>query len=225
MKFIYADELKKSFNIYGHFYNLKLLDKVFHCRSVLEIKRKKSINKLPDIIVIMMNPGSSIPLNKFYKPKTYSKKKYFCISEKELVPTRPDNAQYQIMRLMQMNNWNFVKVLNLSDLRNGNSSKFQTEFKNANKLDISNPHSITHVNRKKELYNSIKSKSNNIIAAWGSIPELHDSAEKILKLDKNIIGVKNGEGCNFKYASPYIKKQKIMWLQEIQNKILDNLLF
>ena len=222
MNFIYAEELKKTFDIYGHFYNLKLSNSVLRCRSILEIRRKRKKSMIADIIVIMMNPGSSIPLDKKYSPKIFSKKEYFQNKTKEIIPTRPDNAQYQIMRLMQIYNWNFVRILNLSDLRNGNSGKFQTEFRNAMKLDNSNPHCITHVKRKKELSDCIKSKYNKIIAAWGNIAELKESAEVILKLDKKIIGLKNGNGPNFRYASPYMKKQKIEWLKKIQKEINKN---
>ncbi len=222
MKFIYADELKKTFDIYGHFYNMKLSNSVIKCRSVLEIKRKNKSNQIPDIIVVMMNPGSSIPLDKKYEPKIFSKEQYINTKTKEIIPTRPDNAQYQIMRLMEINKWDFVRILNLSDMRNGNSGKFQTEFRKAMKLDSSNSHCMTHIDRKKELLECLKSKNDKIIAAWGNIAELKDSAEAILKLDKKIIGLKNGKMPNFRYASPYMKKQKVEWLTEIQKEINKN---
>jgi hypothetical protein len=169
-----------------------------------------------------MNPGSSVPLNKLYEPKTFSKEAYIKLKKKEIVPTRPDNAQYQIMRLIEKNNWNFVRILNLSDLRNGNSGKFQTEFRNALKLDNTSPHCITHIERKRELIDSTESKSNKIIAAWGEIAELNESAESILRMDKIIIGLRKGETSNFRYASPYMKTQKVEWLIEIQKEINKN---
>ncbi len=222
MEFIYADELKKTFNVFGHFYNLKLSDSVLKCRSVLEIKRKNKSNQIPDTIVVMMNPGSSTPLDKKYDPNIFSKEEYLNTKAKEIIPTKPDNAQYQIMRLMEVNKWDFVRILNLSDLRNGNSGKFQTEFRDAMKLDSSNPHCMTHIDRKKELFDYTKSKSNIIIAAWGNIAELKYSAEAILKLDKKTIGLKNGNPPSFRYASPYMKRQKIEWLTEIQKEIQKN---
>ncbi|HQY51650.1 MAG TPA: hypothetical protein PLD63_04700 [Ignavibacteria bacterium] len=221
MKFIYAKELNQMFDVTGHFYNLKLSGSVFKCRSVLEIRRKNSgeENVLPDIVVIMMNPGSSRPIDKNFKINTFSKKEYLSIKVRDVVPTRPDNAQYQIMRLMIFNKWSFVRVLNLSDLRNGNSGKFKTEFINAMKLDKTNPHCLTHKDRSKELINFLKSKNGKIIAAWGSISELKIPAENILKLNKNIIGIINGNVPNYRYASPYLKSQKTEWLKEIQKKL------
>jgi len=220
--FIPASELKKAFDVYGHFYDLKLDKSIFECRSVLEIKRKNKSNIIPDIVVVMMNPGSSRPLDKEYIPKKISPLEYNDTKTKEIIPTRPDNAQYQIMRLMEINNWNFVRILNLSDLRNGNSGKFQLEFIKAMRLDGSNPHCITHINRRNELLESTVSKNKKIIAAWGDIAELKKSAETILKLDKKIIGLKKGKLPNFRYASPYMKKQKIDWLINIQKEIINN---
>ena len=170
----------------------------------------------------MMNPGSSKPLDKKYEPGTFSKEEYFQIKAKELIPAQPDNAQYQVMRLMALNDWDFVRILNLSDLRNGNSGKFQNEFRTAMELDNSNPHCITHTARKQELLNHTRSKSNIVIAAWGHIPELKDSAKVILNLDKNIIGLQNGEMFYYRHASPPPKKYKIEWLSGIQKELNKN---
>lgn len=222
MEFIPAKELKKNFDCYGHFYNLKLANSVLNCRSTLEIKRKSKTAESPDIVVVMMNPGSSTLLNKSYKPTVFSKKEYTAIQTKEIVPARSDNAQYQIMRLMEFNNWDFVRILNLSDLRNGSSKKFQIEFRRAKELDKTNPHCITHPERVDELNLLIQSNSNKIIVAWGSIVELNDSAKSILELDKKIIGIQGNELPNFQYASAYKKDQKIKWLTEIQKEIIMN---
>jgi hypothetical protein len=43
MEFVYADELKTKFSVFGHFYNLEIGGELFNCRSVLEII-SKSIN-------------------------------------------------------------------------------------------------------------------------------------------------------------------------------------
>lgn len=219
---MYATDLKAIFDVTGHFYDLNISGTVFKCRSLLEIKRKESIGKMdrPDIVVIMMNPGSSKPLDKNYIPEKVTPDELGKNKIKDLVPTRPDNAQYQLMRLMIYNNWDYVRVLNLSDLRNGNSGSFQTDFKNAMDLDKSNPHCITHSNRKKELRELLKSKSKRVIAAWGSIDLLKESAESVLKLDNEIIGIINGSLPNYRYASPLMQTKKEEWLKEIQKLIL-----
>ena len=219
MNFLYADVLKTKFGVFGHFYNIRIGNKIFNCRSSLEIV-SRSINQAAgepaDAVVVMMNPGSSVPLDKRYKPKLYSQGEVCSPRwEKESIPTRPDNAQYQIMRLMLLNDWGYVKVLNLSDLRNGNSGKFSSEFEEASRLDASNPHCVTHEERRPELAQSLKTKRNGpVIAAWGSVKVLRESAKKLIELEPGIIGLKLDDPW-YKYASPYMKDKKLDWLEKM----------
>lgn len=219
MEFIYSDTLKKQFKILGHFYNIVIDGQVFQCRSSLEIICKSISNSFfesPDVVVIMMNPGSSRPLDKKYKPTSFSRDEIFsCKWKKEIVPSRPDNAQYQIMRLMTLNNWRHAKVLNLSDLRNGNSGKFSKEFEMASVIDSSNPHCITHTSRRKELENEIKTKHNGtVIAAWGSVRVLKESAMAAIALLPGLIGIELNHPW-YLYPSPYRKDQKLDWLKKM----------
>jgi hypothetical protein len=221
MKFVYADELKTKFSVYGHFYDLEIGDDVFKCRSVLEIV-SKSIdewsNSLPCAVVVMMNPGSSKPLSNNYIPKKFSCNEILSKSwEKEVIPTQPDNAQYQIMRLMLLNDWKHVRVLNLSDLRNGNSGEFSVEYKKAEQLDPSNPHSLTHENRLAELKGYCASYS-IIIAAWGSTEVLRKAAISFLDEVPDITGLPLDNPW-YRYPSPYKKDQKMDWLQEMDSKL------
>ncbi|MDT3280688.1 hypothetical protein [Shewanella scandinavica] len=217
MEFIYADELKTKFSVYGHFYDLKIKDEIFNCRSVLEIVSKTVddiSNSKPCAVVVMMNPGSSRPLRSDYVPQKYSVKQIMSSSwDKEIIPTRPDNAQYQIMRLMLLNAWKHVRILNLSDLRNGNSGDFSIEFKKAEKLDGSNPHSLTHKDRSEEL-KQYCSESNAVIVAWGSTEVLRESAKTFLKEIQNVRGLPL-ESPWFRYPSPYKKDQKLNWLESM----------
>ena len=69
--------------------------------------------------------------------------------------------------------------------------------------------------------NALISKTNKIIAAWGEIKELENSAKEILSLDFEIIGVPRENPIFFQYASPYYKEPKIKWLVEIQKLLSD----
>ena len=106
LPFIGAAELKKEFNVFGHFYSVRLKSKeVVECRSVLEIvanaRKLKNHTKLstlrPDAVFIMMNPGSSSPLDEVSNCIPISALHKMPIS---LVPAKPDKTQYQAMRLM-----------------------------------------------------------------------------------------------------------------------------
>ena len=224
MEFVYADELKAKFSVFGHFYDLQIGEKVFHCRSSLEIV-SKSVKNLstskPTVVVVMMNPGSSKPLSREYNPKKFSVKEIMSNSwDKEIIPTQPDNAQYQLMRLMLLKEWKHIRILNLSDLRNGNSGDFSVEFQNAEKIDSSSPHSLTHKQRKTELKNYC-SESKIVLAAWGSTEVLRKAAKVFLHEISNIQGLPL-ENPWYKYPSPYRKDQKLDWLVSINEELKHN---
>jgi len=215
MEFIYAERLKNHFSVFGHFYDLEIGNSVFNCRSVLEIV-SQTIDDLnsskPCAVVVMMNPGSSKPLNPDYIPQKFSLDEIKSKSwKKDIIPAKPDNAQYQIMRLMLLKDWKHVRVLNLSDLRNGNSNKFSIEYRNAQILDASNPHSLMHQDRYTELRNYCLNSS-IVIAAWGSTEVLRESAELFLRNIDNVRGLPL-ESPWYRYPSPYRKDQKLNWLK------------
>ena len=75
--FIPAAELQSRFDVYGHFYTVKVTPKItVECRSVLEIveqshapKKSAAISKAkPDAIFVMMNPGSSRAAHRSQQP-------------------------------------------------------------------------------------------------------------------------------------------------------------
>ncbi len=224
MNFIYADELKAQFSVFGHFYDLEISGRTFNCRSVLEII-SKSIDDVarskPCAVVVMMNPGSSKPLNNDYNPKKYLIDQIFSGTwEKDIIPTRPDNAQYQIMRLMLLNDWKHVRILNLSDLRNGNSGEFSVEFKKSEKLDSSIPHSLTNKQRRTELLDYC-SKAKIVIAAWGSTDVLREAAKSFLNTIPNVRGLPLDSPW-YRYPSPYKKDQKLDWLACMYKELKHN---
>ena len=221
MEFVYADELKRSFSVRGHFYDVEIAGKVFPCRSVLEIIANAGDSEatgVPDAVVIMMNPGSSRPLDISYIPKCYS------VSDvldggwsRELIPARPDNAQYQLMRLMLLKRWKHVRVLNLSDLRNGNSGSFSVDFEDAQKRDPSSPHSIIHPKRLGGLQRDCAGSS-RIVAAWGSTEVLRNAAIAFLSEIPGVQGLQLDYPW-YRYPSPYRKDQKIDWLISAFDKL------
>lgn len=215
MEFIYAGELKKKFSVYGHFYDIKIGDTIFKCRSVLEILSNLEnieVSATPCAVVVMMNPGSSRPVDDDYLPKQYSVCEVTSgVWEKDLIPTRPDNAQYQIMRLMLLKEWKHVRVLNLSDLRNGNSGNFSGDFAAASERDSSSPHSLTHSRRSQELERGCQDVP-VVIAAWGVSEVLREAAESFLS--KISVSGLSLDYPWYRYPSPYRKDQKIEWLKK-----------
>jgi len=103
--FIPVAKLKPAFEVFGHFYSVDLKSgERIECRSVLEIITKERcpaeqdslLTQIPDAIFVMMNPGSSKPLEEVENiiPEELVGK-----LDISLVPTKPDITQYQVMRV------------------------------------------------------------------------------------------------------------------------------
>jgi hypothetical protein len=173
--FIPANELKKKFDVFGHFYSINInSENSIDCRSVLEIINKDNnvgnhdsiSSMLPDAILVMMNPGSSKPLNKNTNIISYENSRNLNIS---LVPTKPDTTQYQIMRVMHYCKWGHVRVLNISDMRDPKSGKFIEKYKQIENDTGFQEHSIFTNAREKELQIKLKRKNLPLLFLRGEL--------------------------------------------------------
>jgi len=220
--FKYAKFLKTKYSCYGHFYKLKVESNLYRARSVLEIIDFKYFSKLdlkalsikvPDLTVIMMNPGSSKPLESV-NLKTYDLKKELIIN-KDLVLTRPDNTQYQIMRIMYEKNYKHIRVINVCDL-------IETKSTNLVKLLAGinlNTSSIFSSYRAQELSLYLKN-IDTVLLAWGAVKGLEKYYINALNLleSKNKIGVLI-KPHYYAHASPLMQTKKESWLNYILNNI------
>ena len=85
-------------------------------------------NSLPDAVVIMMNPGSSRPLEDGDSDSLLTMPLPHDF-RKPLVLTQPDNTQYQIMRIAVSMGWKHIRILNISDIRDPKSPSFIAKTK------------------------------------------------------------------------------------------------
>lgn len=225
--FVYAWELKKIFDVWGHFYRVD--DASADCRSTLEIIRKDSSKEslvptsreVPDALFIMMNPGSSRPLNGKFIPIAINSKRIQDI-ETSLVPTRPDNTQYQLMRVMARLGWNHVRVLNLSDLRNSVGADFVEQMKAVEKGPLGTAHSIFSDARQSELAEKLQRKAGGpLVYAWGKNPGLQPLIEQCLSKVGNedlIFGLRSHD---FYYAHPLPRPYAAMcqWVDALEMQL------
>lgn len=172
----------------------------------------------------MMNPGSSGPVDLDYQPKTYhTDTLHRLISYKEFVPARPDNSQYQIMRLMLDQDWKHVRIINLSDLRSGDSSVFEDKFMLAADSDASYPHSIFSSARRQELFELAQTDGAIIVLAWGRISFLGGPATEALRFFQSrpmCVGVKvKGESLSYYHANQRTPARLRGWLREIKHQL------
>ena len=231
MKFIYASELKEIFSCYGHFYNWQLEKDEYPCRSVLEIVRKKDNvdknslwGKKADAVVIMMNPGSSRPIESVLETEI-RRYPYSDTCFKSMVLTQPDNTQYQIMRVGIKFGWKHIRVLNLSDLRDSKSVSFLNCIKILNKIPTGNNHSLFSEKRIEECAISLRRKFDPIIVGWGQDAGLLPLVNQCVKRldDIPLVGVISDLNPLLNlHPSPMLQSAKENWLYQVV-KNLENL--
>jgi hypothetical protein len=225
--FLKAEQLKKQYVVYGSFYQLKISSIIIlPCRNRLEIfDRSAEIQSLrsdcPDALAIMMNPGSSAPLETASQLPEYSSKD---LQQTAAIPVKwvlakPDITQYQIMRVMQAKGWRYTRVLNLSDIREPKSKVFQVLLEHLQSTEPLQLHSIFCKSRSQELQNALELKdAAPVILAWGADRFLIELAN----LCFNSADIKNAKGiaCDknrllYSHASPTLQQHKERWLENI----------
>lgn len=212
-----AADLKKEFAVFGHFYDRKFNDEIIPCREILEIVSLNNIpfdfqvlpQTQPELIVTMMNPGSSKPASNSYKPIVICRPSDIA-NKRWIVEAKPDNAQYQIMRFMLINGWSHARILNLSDLRQAKSAVFMKTWPK-----LSESHSIFSKSRKDSLKKLI-GEPQKILLAWSqeeTLLPLAKMASKSVSTYKTV-GLSRGEDL-YAYPSPLLQKHKEAWLEDI----------
>ena len=238
--FRYAADLKKTFKCYGHFYRLNVEGaEPILCRSVLEITSlpreavgagtdpddlfgnrtfKGMVSSRPDAVVIMMNPGSSRPIEDGDTESllTMPLPKDF---KKPLVLTQPDNTQYQIMRIAASKGWNHVRVLNISDIRDPKSPSFIARTKKLDGMTGGEAHSLFSKVRKTEREQMLKRKPGApFILGWGQNAGLIPLAKQCLDCidGAHIVTVPAGnDPVLTAHPSPMLQAKKEAWLEDI----------
>jgi hypothetical protein len=221
-EFFSAAELKVDFGVHGHFYDVDgIASESVSCRSVLEIARHGFLaanpTALPNAVVIMMNPGSSKPVSGL--PEKLGRNQ-LPLTSKLLVPTRPDTTQYQIMRVMHFCRWDYVRVLNLSDLREAKSSIFAKRFRALEAEHQYGEHSIFSNPRKLELTAALRRTPNApIICAWGTSPRLDPLIQQcVLALGRRIslIGLETERGSKrYFHPLPALQIDQRAWVTDM----------
>lgn len=225
-EFIPAAKLKGSYEVFGHFYSVDLKSgERIDCRSVLELitpQRKPSnlgllAEQLPDAIFIMMNPGSSEPLEEVHHIVPEDGIGQLEIS---LVRTKPDITQYQVMRAMHYCGWAHVRVLNLSDMRDPQSGKFVERYSQIERSTGFTAHSLFSDERACELARKlVKNPQTPVVCAWGVSPDLEPLIDRCLaRVSKlpGLTGLLKPETRNkYFHPLPTLQSGKIKWVDDM----------
>ena len=213
-----AKDLAPKFSFFGTYYSLK--NRSF--RSQLEIVDNSLVPLVyndikdyqPDAICCMMNPGGSHPTDPGYEPPSISHIKELPNS-KEVVPLKPDVAQWQVCKVMMMAGWSHVRVLNLSDLREPKSKLFLEAL-----TEIDPSHSVFDQSRRQELIDLV-GKPKAVLIATSKSPQLTHLAKTAESFFREegipIVGVKDGE--HYRYPSPPLQSHKDQYLRSVYSII------
>lgn len=213
-----AADLKMQFGVYGYFYQRIIDGTEYACRSVLDLidhnitplDPNEILGMSPDVVTIMMNPGSSQPLGD-YQPR---------LNDADMVPARPDITQYQVMKVMAYQGWRHCRIFNLSDFREPKSQLFMGQVESCG----DDSHSIFCASRSREL-TKLFPPDIPVILGWGRDERLLPLAKLCKKRikERKVAGVTvDGESFLYAHPSPMLQKGKDAWLKAIVGMLNGN---
>jgi len=216
-----AAQLLTEWAVYGHYYRARIgpgpdapiedlrdrLEIAPHAWPLAEVDGRE-----PDLLVIMMNPGASKPLQALWDRENPG----------SLVPAQPDRTQYQIMRLLRAAQalglpWRHARVFNLSDLRTPKSAEMLA------KLNFYGPHeghSLFSFAREVESARWFASHATPVLCGWGLNPSLSDLAARALLAVAGhpILGLSE-DGLRFRHPLPQTQNLQQQWLLAMADQI------
>ena len=201
------------------------------CRSVLEIvdgsilqENPSDISLLePDVVVIMMNPGSSHPKDIYHMDQEIEYPQNSDSMRKPLVLTQPDNTQYQVMRIAVAKGWKHIRVLNLSDLRDPKSGSFIQKVGALSEIMGGHTHSIFCDERVTECTHALKRKTATpILLGWGQdlglLPLVEQCMKRIAR-EPTCTVVSDVHPLLNAHPSPMLQSKKLQWLDNMLKEL------
>ena len=197
--------MKRYFEVTGLYYEKY----GYKLRKFLNIRRKDSDQHIPDLMVVMMNPGSSYPLDGV---------------DNSTIPTpaEPDTTQQQIMKVMDGASFDYARVLNLSDLRTPDSSELYRFLKSDESASVD--HSIFSTNRKMEL-SQLFIQNVPVIYGWGvnqALIPLATQAIESLGINSPLGMLKPNTRYSYYHPLPRIYHKQLEWVQHVTDQALGN---
>lgn len=160
----------------------------------------------PDLLVVMMNPGSSKPVDGRYEDNQVSEAK-------------PDRTQMQIIRVMNNCGFDYCRILNLTDIQEAKSNALIEILSNPETKEL--PHSIFDPRRKAD-FDNLYPKNALTLLAWGVHHELGNLASRAIEKvgNENTVGLKK-EKNDLAYYHPlppsYYRQQQ--WVHDISEQM------
>ncbi|WP_033543772.1 DUF1643 domain-containing protein [Planococcus sp. CAU13] len=211
-------ELEKTFQTAAAFYKLELAGRTLLCRSLAEIRRKGAVAERADALFVLLNPGQCLPSDAESEIPVLDG----LAAELPLVKAEPDNTLRQLMRLMERMNWNYVKVINLTDIVSG---KFREFWKTQEFIELHDEsrHSLFNMERHFELQRHVQ-MSEKVVVGWGINPKIRGGAEEaylclLLFWQKEPYGIPHEIYPSFYHPFPWMRSKCIKWLDDMEQQL------
>lgn len=193
--------MSTEFKVTGLFYE----SGGYKLRKYLDIKRVGVTSSEPDLMVVMMNPGSSFPLDGI---------------DNNSVPSEaePDTTQQQIMKVMDSASFGYARILNLSDLRTPDSSELYRFLKSDESSSVD--HSIFSPSRTSEL-RQLFIKGIPVIYGWGvnsTLVPLAKLAIETLDINNPLGMLKASTEYSYYHPLPRIYAKQVEWVQHVTSQ-------
>ncbi|MEM8562766.1 MAG: DUF1643 domain-containing protein [Pseudomonadota bacterium] len=198
----------------GYFY----VESGYQFRSYLDVKKRpgwlrRKLRRMkprfgsghPDLMVVMMNPGASSPLEGGDDGRAPH-------------PASPDLTQKQIVKLMAQCGLDYARIVNLSDLRYPNSIDFLSELRPVDTAGIA--HSIFDRARSEE-FQQVFTQTVPVVLAWGVDERLRPLARRALDQIRSPrrLGHKKGGNDWAYYHARARGKDPQIWVDEIARQL------
>lgn len=212
-----AEDLLARFAVYGRFYAKKIAGVNEQLRDRLEIApRERALSDMvqcePDLLVIMMNPGASRPLDALWDAG----------QNDGFVAAQPDRTQYQIMRLMLAAQatglpWAHARILNLSDLRTPRSAVLLEKL---NDYRADDSHSLFSKSRLAECRALFGCRGTPVLCAWGLSPQFAPLAASALAATDGhpLLGL-TADGLAYRHPLPQRNDLQLQWLAQLKEQL------
>ncbi|WP_404336787.1 DUF1643 domain-containing protein [Planococcus rifietoensis] len=155
MSLIPAEHLKQIFSVEAKFYHAEIENEQILMRREACIRRNGVFTTRADAVIVMINPSNCAQAGETAKSPR----------DAEWISTKPNPTQYQLMNLMERQEWNLVTLINLSDICEGNIGNFNIIENQFNRMGMS--HSLFQEDNAQER-EALLASADHLIFAWGS---------------------------------------------------------
>lgn len=209
-------ELETIFSTEGAFYHLETDGQIQLCRSLATIRRMNDQTNTVNALFVLLNPGKSLPVGGEEPIPIFRGE----VDRQPLVPAIPDNTMHQLMRLMERMNWDWIKIINLTDMRTAKFEEYLERQYFMNQLGDSR-HSIFSVDRQNELLDHTET-ADSIIAGWGTKSAIAPAAKEAhhtLSELGNVKGLPYKTQPLFYHPFPWLQNKCIKWLDDMEEQL------